>query len=108
MKSYNIICKKPELLHFYGFVKVGSYTYDKSTQGTRGCLALRVEKGKLQIISASAPSIKTICEMYKDGVIEFVDFKHEPKKIYIRVSEQELEMITKHREALNDNKLELD
>ncbi len=97
MKSFNIIVKDTSQLTKYGFVKNKGDCYDLRTpQGI--CLWLRVERNKLMIISASTPSIKVLCEMYKDGVIAFEEYKH--KKVYM-LTDDEAELLRKYRENKN-------
>ena len=95
MKSFNIVVKYPSQLHKYGFVKVGDECYDLHTP--KGIsLWLRAERNKLMIISASTPSIKVICEMYKDGVIAFEVY--EGQKHPYMLTREEAELIKEYRE----------
>ena len=97
MKTHDIVVKDTSRLAEYGFEQVYRNTYFLRAK-RNSTLWLRVERGKLQIISASKPSIKVICEMYANGVIEFVDYAKETKYAFM-LTKEERDLIKHFREG---------
>ena len=100
MKTYKIIIKDESRLHEFGFYRTEymkeEHTYDY--RGARGySLLMRASKGYLQIVGASVPMIKVICDMYKEGVIDFEIYSRKPTSTF-RLSPDEAELIKKYRE----------
>lgn len=94
MKSFNIVVKQPSQLDKYGFKKICDDCYDLRAPKNIS-LWLRADRNKLMIISASTPSIKVICEMYKDDVIAFENY--EGAKHPYMLTPEEAEIIRQHR-----------
>lgn len=99
MKTWKIIIKDEQKLKKYGFypanVSNNEHVYD--LRANRNItLWLRADNGYLQIISASTPSIRVICEMYKDGVIEFAPFVRETRATF-QLTTDEVEILKQYR-----------
>ena len=99
MKSYHIYSNAgEERLRQYGFVKAypDKNRYDLYNSKYNTSIALIIENSKVQIISASTPTIKTICEMYKNGDIYFEEYKR-VKKSTMQLTPDEVELIREYR-----------
>lgn len=100
MKTYDIIVKDTSKLEDYGFTHEPASKYSPSRYAyyskSRGVYSMRVEKNKLILNSPSVVAIKVLCEMYKDGVIEFEDYRTKPK-YQMSLTKEEYEAIMKFR-----------
>ena len=96
MKTFKIVILDEGQLGYYGFKYWRDGIYDLRAQNDR-TLWLRASNGYLQIISASTPSIKVLCEMYEAGVIRFEQFVREKKTTY-QLTPDEVELVKKYRE----------
>ena len=100
MKTYDIIVKDTSKLEDYGFTYEPASKYSPSRYAyyskSRGVFLMRVENNKMLLNSPSVVAIKVLCEMYKDGVIEFEDYRTKPK-YQMSLTKEEYEMIMKTR-----------
>ena len=100
MKTYDIIVKDTSKLEKYGFTHEPASKYSPSIYAyyskSRCVYSMRVEKSKLILNSPSVVAIKVLCEMYKDGVIEFEDYRTKPK-YQMSLTKEEYEAIMKLR-----------
>ena len=104
MKTYDIIVKDVTKLKDYGFIhnekslfSADDYRYYTKTRSTPQ-LIVDTNRRCVLLNSPSAVSVKVLCEMYKDGVIEFVDYRTKPK-YQVSVTKEEYEMIMKLRKG---------
>lgn len=104
MKTYDIIVKDITKLEKYGFTYVSAGKYSPNRylfySKNRATLQMRVETDNKRVLlnSPSVVAVKTLCEMYKDGVIEFEDYRTKPT-YQMSVTKEEYEMLTKLRKG---------
>lgn len=102
MKTYDIIVKDTSKLKDYGFTYEPASKYSPSIYAyyskSRCVYSMRVEKNKLILNSPSVVAVKVLCEMYKDGVIEFEDYRTKPK-YQMSLTKEEYEAIMKLRKG---------
>ena len=104
MKTFDIIVKDVTKLKDYGFIhnekslfSADDYRYYSKTRGTPQ-LIVDTNRRSVLLNSPSTVAIKVLCEMYKDGVIEFEDYRNKPK-YQVSVTKEEYEMIMKMRKG---------
>ena len=104
MKTFDIIVKDLSVLEYYGFIHIEASAYSPDRYEfyckNRPCFQMRVETAKKKILlnSPNTTTIKTICEMYKDGVIKFVDYRTMPKYT-LSLSKEEYDAIITMRKG---------
>ena len=102
MKTYDIIVKDISKLKDYGFIHNEKSTYSADDYRyytkTRSTPQLIVDTNRrcVMLNSASVVAVKVLCEMYKDGVIEFEDYRTKPK-YQMSLTKEEYEAIMKLR-----------
>ena len=102
MKRYDIYVNVDEL-EKYGFVKTGKdYKLLSPNKNTAMILAwVNGTTHKVSIYSASSHTIKVLCEMYKDGNVDFEPYNPNAK-IQMQLTPEECEMIQKLRRESHD------
>lgn len=104
MKTYDIIVKDVSKLKNYGFIHNEKSTYSADDYRyytkTRSTPQLIVDTNRRSVLvnSPSTVAIKVLCEMYKDGVIEFQDYRTKPK-YQMSLTKEEYETIMKLRKG---------
>lgn len=102
MKTFDIVVKDLSKLEDYGFIYNAGSQYSRGDyrfySKTRPVPQLIVDPNR-KTISLNSPStiaVKTLCEMYSAGLIEFVDYRTQPK-YNLGLTKEEYEMIIKMR-----------
>ena len=104
MKTYDIIVKDISKLEKYGFIHEPASKYSPNRyefySKNRSTLQMRVETDNKRVLlnSPSVVAVKTLCDMYKDGVIEFEDYRTK-SKYQMSLTKEEYEAIMKLRKG---------
>ena len=113
-KSYRIVVKDISKLEDYGFVKkkkkerlinskrnYGYFFYSGRTDKygkTTYCISVYVDDNRVNMMTCGGAALKVLCELYKDGIIEFTDIGCVQERISKKL--KQIEKLEKEIKAL--------